>query len=391
MEINSILNAVWEEHLLGEFFTERKERATGNEELLSVTIANGVIRQSDSEKRNISSDDKSNYKIVKKGDIAYNTMRMWQGSQGVSNWDGIVSPAYTIITPKEGVNTKFFSILFKTHYALNLFTNYSQGLSSDNWNLKFSEFAKLKIKVPSKEVQQKIVELMEAQDEYILNQKIYLTALINKRNGIVQQIFSEKLKYKYSSEAWEYTELSEILFERKEKSHGNEEVYSVSVSKGLVNQIEHLGRSYASENTSKYKVVHPGDVIYTKSPTGDFKWGIVKQSTIDKKVIISPLYGVFTPSNNSIGYILDAYFSSSSRAHNYLITQIRKGAKNTINVSNDEFLAKGIYLPIERKEQDSIAKLIYNLDLQIKKWTEKVDRLYKIKKGLMQIAFSNIK
>lgn len=388
---NSFLEETWSEHCLGEFFEERKERAIGNEELLSVTIANGVIRQSDSEKRNTSSEDKSNYKIVKKGDIAYNTMRMWQGAQGVSKWDGIVSPAYTIIKPKNGVNTEFFSILFKTHHALTLFTNHSQGLSSDNWNLKFSEFSKLKIKVPSSEIQKKIVELMNAQDELLKNQKEHLSRIINKRNAIVQRIFSRKIKYTASENEWEYIELADILTERKEKSDGTEEVYSVSVSKGLVNQIEHLGRSYAAENTSKYKVVYPGDVIYTKSPTGEFKWGIVKQSTIDKKVIISPLYGVFIPKNKFIGYLLDAYFSSSIRAHNYLITQIRKGAKNTINVSNDEFLAKGIFLPVDVEEQKALYELIFNLDLEIKNWTEKVERLQKVKLSLMQKIFEKLK
>lgn len=59
----------WEQRKLGEILKERTERAHGDEELLSVTIGNGVIRQIDSDKRNIASEDKSNYKVVKKGDI----------------------------------------------------------------------------------------------------------------------------------------------------------------------------------------------------------------------------------------------------------------------------------------------------------------------------------
>lgn len=86
----------WEEKRLGDVFEERTERSVGGEELLSVTISQGVIRQSDSDKRNNSSENKSNYKVVKKNDLAYNTMRMWQGAEGVSDFDGIVSPAYTV-------------------------------------------------------------------------------------------------------------------------------------------------------------------------------------------------------------------------------------------------------------------------------------------------------
>ncbi|MFR1807342.1 MAG: type I restriction-modification system subunit M [Pygmaiobacter massiliensis] len=187
---------------------------------------------------------------------------------------------------------------------------------------------------------------------------------------------------------WEATLLSDVLIERGEKSTGAEEVYSVSLTKGLVNQIEHLGRSYAASDTSKYKLACPGDVIYTKSPTGDFKWGIVKQSHIDRNVIISPLYGVFVPTNNNIGFIIEAYFSSNVRAHNYLITQVRKGAKNTINVSNDEFLAKAIYLPTDEREQEKIAKLISLFDEEIELETKKLDAMKNVRNLALQKMFA---
>lgn len=84
---------------LGHIFKERTERAKGNETLLAVTISNGVQRRDEIDLKDNSSDDKSNYKCVYIGDIAYNTMRMWQGASGVSPYNGIVSPAYTIVTP----------------------------------------------------------------------------------------------------------------------------------------------------------------------------------------------------------------------------------------------------------------------------------------------------
>lgn len=208
---------------------------------------------------------------------------------------------------------------------------------------------------------------------------------------VVNNVLTGKIRFKpndgipYSD--WEATMLSDVLTERGQKSTGNEEVYSVSLTKGLVNQIEHLGRSYAAADTSKYKIACPGDVIYTKSPTGDFKWGIVKQSAIDKNVIISPLYGVFVPRNLNIGFIIEAYFSSNVRAHNYLITQVRKGAKNTINVSNDEFLSKAIYLPTDEREQKKIADFIRLLDEEIEIESKKVEAYKNIRNGVLQHLF----
>lgn len=179
----------WESHAMGEFFTERKEKAQGGEELLSVTIANGVIRQADSDKRDNSSEDKSNYKRVMTGDMAYNTMRMWQGAEGVSYWDGIVSPAYTIIIPEDGVNAEFFMVLFKTYDALKQFTIYSQGMTSDQWNLKFDIFADLEFDVPCSEEQAKIVALFKLLDKQIQIEKDKLEAIKQVKKGLLQQMF----------------------------------------------------------------------------------------------------------------------------------------------------------------------------------------------------------
>ena len=179
----------WESHAMGEFFTERKEKAQGGEELLSVTIANGVIRQADSDKRDNSSEDKSNYKRVMTGDMAYNTMRMWQGAEGVSYWDGIVSPAYTIIVPEDGVNAEFFMVLFKTYEALKQFTIYSQGMTSDQWNLKFDIFADLEFDVPCSEEQAKIVAFFKLLDKQIQIEKDKLEAIKQVKKGLLQQMF----------------------------------------------------------------------------------------------------------------------------------------------------------------------------------------------------------
>lgn len=179
----------WEEKRLGDVSEERTERSVGGEELLSVTISQGVIRQSDSDKRNNSSENKSNYKVVKKNDLAYNTMRMWQGAEGVSDFDGIVSPAYTVVTPLDGNNGKYFEIFFKQISMLHLFQRYSQGLTSDTWNLKFPSFAKIKCCVPCEKEQNKIVNCIVLLDTVIQKQKETLEKWQELKKGLLQQMF----------------------------------------------------------------------------------------------------------------------------------------------------------------------------------------------------------
>ena len=84
---------------------------------------------------------------------------------------------------------------------------------------------------------------------------------------------------------------------------------------------------------------------------------------------------------------MDAYFSSSVRAHNYLITQIRKGAKNTINITNDVFLKKEICLPTSEEEALKIQQFVELLDKQIDLEKEKLESIKQIKKGLLQQMF----
>lgn len=179
----------WEEKKLGDVFVEQTERAKGGEALLSVTIAQGIVRQSETDKRNIASENKSNYKVVKKNDLAYNTMRMWQGAEGVSEYDGIVSPAYTVVTVLDGNNSYFFETIFKQTFMLQTFQRYSQGLTSDTWNLKFPAFSEIKCFVPCEDEQNKIVECVHVFDDVIEKQKATLAAWEELKKGLLQQMF----------------------------------------------------------------------------------------------------------------------------------------------------------------------------------------------------------
>lgn len=166
-------------------------------------------------------------------------------------------------------------------------------------------------------------------------------------------------------DSWQKTELSKVLQERNEKNANGYVVCSVSVSQGVVNQIEYLGRSFAAKETSHYNVVKYGDIVYTKSPTGDFPYGIVKRSCIRSSVAVSPLYGVYKPISDFIGIILHFYFMQPNNALNYLHPLIQKGAKNTINITNERFLENSIPLPKTKHEAIYVANALINIQKKI--------------------------
>ena len=189
---------------------------------------------------------------------------------------------------------------------------------------------------------------------------------------------------------WKERTLSDVLTEHGQKSTGVEQVFSVSVHKGLVNQIEHLGRSFSASSTDHYNRVLPGDIVYTKSPTGDFPLGIIKQSKLDIPVIVSPLYGVFSPETNALGAMLDAYFESPENAYIYLEPLVQKGAKNTININNRKFLSGTLILPLNKEEQQKIADCLSSLDELITLEAQKLGTLKAHKKGLLQQLFPSL-
>lgn len=203
---------------------------------------------------------------------------------------------------------------------------------------------------PSLQEQQKIVKLLSMLDERLEVQNKIIEKLQSLIRGIVTKICSGAFV------KGKYVFLRDILIERHIKNIENYEVYSVSVSQGIINQIDYLGRSFASKETLHYNVVNYGDIVYTKSPTGDFPYGIVKRSHIQKPIAVSPLYGVYQPKNDYIGKYLHLYFKSPINTKNYLHRLIQKGAKNTINITNSHFLDNNVFIP-EKPELINIVNL----------------------------------
>jgi len=173
-------------------FQEVKVRDNENAEMLSVTINRGVIRQSmllaDSSKKDSSNSDKSNYKFVSPGDIVYNKMRAWQGAVGVSHYHGIVSPAYVVIRPSEGVDPEYFHYLLRTPLFAKEAERWSYGISSDQWSLRIEQFKQIYSCIPPLSEQSDIVRFLEHGDRRIqraIRAKRRLIALLTEEKQAI--------------------------------------------------------------------------------------------------------------------------------------------------------------------------------------------------------------
>jgi hypothetical protein len=253
---------------------------------------------------------------------------------------------------KGDYNPVFFKYLLDSPYARKKII--VKGAGAQHFNIGQEGLSKVCLNFPEKAEQDKIAKVLSVVDERISTQIRIIEEQESLIIGYLQRI-STKGK---ANGTWKDTFLRDVLTERKETNTSLHPVYSVSVSQGVINQIEYLGRSFAAKDTSNYHVAHKGDIIYTKSPTGSFPYGIIKQSFVNEPVAISPLYGVYTPVNYYIGNILHFFFLTPNHAQNYLHPLIQKGAKNTINITNEHFLDNKVLLPLNETETIKCAKFL---------------------------------
>jgi len=126
-------------------FSHRVEEGIPGLPVLQVSLRSGITAEEFDQfgrpKRLIA--DHTKYKLVRKRDLAYNTMRMWQGAVGVSATDGLVSPAYVVLTPRAGVNPDFYEFTFRTTAYMQEVNRYSTGIVSDRNRLYWESFKQM--------------------------------------------------------------------------------------------------------------------------------------------------------------------------------------------------------------------------------------------------------
>ena len=296
----------WKRYTFGDIYTERKEPGDENLPLLMVSIHSGVsdgeVDAAELPKQVKRIEDKSQYKKAVSGDLVFNMMRAWQGAIGTVRTTGMVSPAYIVAEPNDKAYPLFMDYYSRTPQMINQIDRQSYGVTDFRKRLYWDSFAPISCTLPPIEEQQKIATILTTQDRVIELKEKRLAEKQRQKKYLMQQLLTGKKRLPGFSGEWKNIKLCEVLSERKEKNvEQNLRICSVAVQKGVVDQVEHLGRSYAANDTSNYSVAHYGDIIYTKSPTGDFLYGIVKQNLLQETVAVSPLYGVFTPMTFGLG------------------------------------------------------------------------------------------
>ena len=198
-----------------------------------------------------------------------------------------------------------------------------------------------------------------------------------------------KIRFKGFKDDWEQRKLIDYLDVSNEKNKKGDykktDVLSVSGEVGIVNQIEFQGRSFAGVSVENYGIVNEGDVVYTKSPLKANPYGIIKTNK-GKAGIVSTLYAVYKPKENTDSNFVQIYFELDSRMNSYMHPLVNKGAKNDMKVSDENALKGNVTFP-KINEQKAISNFITELDHLIALHQRKCDETKQLKKFMLQKMF----
>jgi type I restriction enzyme S subunit len=294
-------------------FDEVKDRDHPKEDMLSVTISRGIIRQqallTDSSKKDSSNTNKDSYKLVQPGDLAYNKMRAWQGAVGTSAYRGIISPAYVVMRPRNNCLSWYYHHLLRTPLFAKEAERWSYGITSDMWSLRPEHFKIIYSVQPPPDEQVAIVRFLDHANRKIdgfIRSKRKLIALLNEqKQAIIHRAVTRGLDphvpLKPSGipwlgdipQHWEQHSLWTISKLRMERNPGNLQLLSVFLDRGVIRYDEGGGQVHApSLDLSNYQVVHPGDFVLNNQQAWRGSVGISSHHGI-----ISPAYIVLRMSS----------------------------------------------------------------------------------------------
>ena len=365
-------------------------------ELLSVTMNDGVKPRSEIEGKDNSSEDKSNYKIVRKGDMVYNSMRMWQGANGISPCDGIVSPAYTVLMPKQEINNGYFAALFKSANLINEFRKNSQGMTSDTWNLKYPQIETIKIQIPSVSEQDKVSELFGVLDARIVAQAQLIEALKKYKRGSLSALFPKKgeitPQYRFAgfTKPWEQRKLGDMgstfngLSGKTKDDFGHGEAKFITYMNVFSNPIADLTMTESIEIDKKQKSVKAGDVFFTTSSETPDEVGMssVMPEDADNIYLNSFCFGYRPTEKFDLNYLAYVLRADSFRKE---MTFLAQGISR-YNISKNKVMEVCIPVPTI-EEQTKVGRYFRNLDNLITLHQHKYDTLLSLKNALLQQMF----
>jgi len=379
-------------------FQERVERGHEDKELLSVTIGRGVIKQSELDKKDSSTLDKSKYLLVYPGDLVY-SMRFRQGASGCSLYKGIVSPACTVLRPKKGIelNPRFFYYMFRTGFYKNYVERFAYGIADGQIPLRYVDFKRMYSIVPPLETQNAIVAYLDRKtqqiQEFIAKKERLIELLEEQLNKIIFSLIIESADCKQTKkntnsafqslvpENWQEHRIKflcskPVTGQWGEDSKGNKnDIVCIRIAD--FNKLELITEGHTIRNIipNDRLLLRENDLLIEKSGGGDkTPVGRVVKFSLPIKAITSNFISKISAKENIIlsDYLLQIFNCLNIVRYNILSIKQTTGIQN---LDMNHYLSNKIYIPSIENQ-----KIIL----------EKINNLTRSNDNLIQKAYSEI-
>jgi type I restriction enzyme, S subunit len=371
----------WEVSRLGLLLNSITEKNRTDLPLLSITREKGVILRdldNEEENHNFIPDDLSNYKVLKKGEFGMNKMKAWQGSYGISDFDGIVSPAYYTFVLEKNLEPAFFHVSIRSRLYISFFGSASDGVRIGQWDLSRERMKQISFLIPPIEEQTRIAEFLGRKtvqiDQAIAIKVKQIELLKERRQILIHRAVTKGIKHDVEMKDsgvewigeipghWEVKKLKYILKERNERSiTGDEPLLMMSQIHGLVVRGDFHEKAEVAQSSVGNKMVYKDDLVFNKLKA---HLGVFFKSNIPFKGIVSPDYAVYY-SNGLIEDLkyLELLFRSPSYIREFICraTGIVEGL---IRLYTGDLFDIEVPLP-PRNEQIKILEYIENLSQKI--------------------------
>ena len=326
--------------------------------------------------------------LIREGDIAYNMMRMWQGASGLAGQDGIVSPAYVVVTPSDPIDPTFASYWFKSARMIHLFWAYSYGITGDRLRLYYKDFARIPVTVPPKSDQIRTGETLAAADRVIARTEDLIATKRKLKKGLAQRLITGELRFSDFREPWIRRSLGSMgncvsggtPDTRRAEYWGGEHVWctpsDIPNSSPVIRSTERTITDEGLKASSATLVPSSTLIVCTRASVGECAIAGVPLAT--------------NQGLKSLVFKADVcpeliYYSLVEQRH--VLERLARGSTFP-EVSKSEFVRLELSVPQQIEEQQRIAAVFGCLDRHVELLQTKLPALREIKRGLMQRLFA---
>ena len=373
-----------------------------NKNVITNSAEHGLIPQREFFDKDIAVEgNTSKYTIIKDGDFVYNPRKSSTAPYGPFNCytreePGIVSPLYSCLTPKNKSYTPYLLYYFASPawYSYIYHNGNQGGARHDRVGMTDDLLQGIPVLLPCQEEQDIIIAFLSLYDKRIEAQTSKVEALETRRKGLLQQIFSQEIRFKADDgsdyESWDELTIADLFTKVKttNKDGTVTNVITNSAVEGLIPQRDFFEKDIAVEgNTDKYTIIHKGDFVYNPRKSTSAPYGPFNCYRLDEPGIVSPLYSCLKPNDERYTPYLLYYFASPAW-YSYIYHNGNQGGARHDRVGMTDDLLMGIPVSLPcMEEQEKISQLFACIDTQIQLEKDKLEAIKQVKKGLLQQMF----